>query len=104
VPTLALQVDAVFDVRTPENMMAPSGACLETKGDQQAAKILERDGGISVAPEDTLQQSLVLRHAMILASNRHTVPRCSAIRAGCGSSATTWTDSSNADVRAKTVA
>jgi hypothetical protein len=54
-PTLTLQVDALFDIRTPEDMMAASRARLESKGDQQVAKILERDRGIGVTPEDSLQ-------------------------------------------------
>jgi hypothetical protein len=73
-PTLTLQVDALFDVRAPKDVMAASCARLESKGDQQATKILERDRGIGIAPEDALQQSLVLRHAIILATNHHATP------------------------------
>jgi hypothetical protein len=58
-PTLALQVDPVFDIRSPEDAVATSRASLESQGDQQTAQLLERDRGIGIAPEDALQQSLV---------------------------------------------
>jgi len=62
-----LKVDLVFDILSPENVMASADAFLEVQLEQQSAEIIETDVGIRCASQHLQEKLLIAAHTQTFA-------------------------------------
>jgi hypothetical protein len=65
---LPLQVDSLFNVSSPENVMAASCALIKTQVQQKCTQIREINIRIRAAFKDTPKELIVCAHPIILSS------------------------------------